>query len=339
MGFKRYMHFVYPYFLLFELLLAPLALFFAYRFREKRRALERFADPALLARLSSANGTRRWLKATLVIGALFFIIIALARPQFGAKLVSVQRQGADVVIAVDVSASMLAQDMKPNRLERAKALLSQLALQLQGNRVGILAFAGTAFWQCPLTLDISSVNLFLQIMDANLIPLPGTALGSAIRLATAGLSKTPPKSKAIVLLTDGEDHKSDAAGAAREAAQAGIKIYTIGLGNPSGEPIPVYDAGGAFKEYKKNKKGEVVMSKLDETLLAQIADDTGGAYFRAQDGYMDVGRLIEEIRGLEKQKLSSSLHRSYEDRYQYFLFMGLLLLMAEFFIPATRRVL
>ncbi len=248
-----------------------------------------------------------------------------------------RQKGADIVIAVDVSSSMLAEDVKPNRMSKAKETLSALISQLGGNRVGIIAFAGTAFWQCPLTLDTSAANMFLQIMDANIIPLGGTSLGDAIRLAREGLSKTSPGSKAIVLLTDGEDHDSDPEGAAAAAARDSIKIFPIGFGSTGGEPIPVRDEQGNFSGYKKNKKGETVMSKLDEAGLSKIASVTGGEYFRAADGNVDIGRLVNDLQGLNKKSVSSRTNREYEARFAYFLFIGILLLLAEYFIPETRR--
>jgi Ca-activated chloride channel family protein len=321
-----------------KIMLVPaLALAYLVAFLRRRKVLQQLGDLPLLERLSLVSPPRLQLKAALATGAVFFLVLALARPQFGMKMSEVRQQGADIIIAIDVSSSMLAEDLKPDRLERAKNVLSTLVQQLGGNRVGIIAFAGTAFWQCPLTLDISGVNLFLQIMDANLIPLPGTSIGSALRLGIAGLAKTAPKSKAIVLLTDGEDHNSDPDGATREAARNGIKVFTIGFGNPAGEPIPLKDEQGTFVGYKKNRKDEVVMSRLDEALLARIAAATGGEYFRATDGTLDTGRLVDDLRTLDRQKLASTVTRQYEDRYQYFLCIAVLLLLAELLIPTTRR--
>jgi Ca-activated chloride channel family protein len=331
------MRFVYPYVLFLELLVPLMALLFAYAGYKKKKTLTAFADPALAVRLSSAGTRRRHLRDLLILGALFFMVLALARPQFGTRLVNVKQRGADVVIAVDVSTSMLAEDVKPNRLARAKELLTGLIQQLGGNRVGIVAFAGTAFWQCPLTFDISGATLFLEIMDTSLIPLPGTAIGDAIRVGITGLAKTAPKAKAIILLTDGEDHRSDPLAAARAAANSGIKIYPIGFGSAQGEPIPERDAQGNFQGYKKDKKGTVIMSKLDETLLAQIAAATGGEYFRSPDGRMDIGRLLDDIAGLDKQRLSAATTRDYEERYQLFLALAALCLIAATAIPDAKR--
>ena len=331
------MRFAEPY-LLFLLFLVPaLAVAYFFIFASKKKALEKFAQGPLMEKLSQVSPARQKLKAGLVVIALCFIILALARPQFGTKLVEVKRQGSDVVLAVDLSESMLAEDVKPSRLEKAKLLLSELIQQLEGNKVGIIAFAGTAFWQCPLTLDITAANLFLQMMNTNLIPLPGTAIGDAVRLAVKGLSKTSEKSKTIVLLTDGEDHKSDPIGAAEEAAKQKIKIFTVGIGNKNGEPIPVKDENGKFAGYKKDKNGNVVMSKMDESELVKMADITGGRYFDASSGQVDITGLIDAVKGLEKSKLSSNLNRQYEDRYQYLLFFGLFLLIIEYFIPETKK--
>lgn len=331
------MHFANPYALFLLLLIPAMAVMFLAAFARKNRALAAFGKPGILSRISSASPERRKLKALLLTGSVFFLILAVSRPQFGTKLVTVEQKGADVVVAVDVSKSMLAEDIKPDRLEKAKQTLSTLVAQLEGNRVGIIAFAGTAFWQCPLTLDISSVNLFLQIMDTNLIPLPGTTIGGAIRLAVKGLEKTPPKSKAIVLITDGEDHDSDPLGAAREAAAEGIKVYTIGIGNPAGEPIPEKDDSGNFAGYKKDKAGNVVMSKMDEDMLSKIASETGGMYFRANQSGSEAYSILDDIGALEKQKLKSNLNRQYEDRFQIFLAIGLLLLMIELLLGETKN--
>ena len=331
------MQFAYPYVLFLLLVLPVLAGLLWYAMVRRKKAMEQFGESHLTSSLSDARGYARTLKAGLTLAALGFGILALARPQFGTKLVEIRQRGADVVIAVDVSSSMLAEDIKPSRLTRAKETLSVLIQQLSGNRVGIVAFAGAAFWQCPLTLDISSANLFLQVMDANLIPLPGTAIGDAVRLSMKGLEKTAPKSKAIVLLTDGEDHKSDPEGAAREAASQGIRIYTVGFGNPQGEPIPQKDAQGNFAGYKKDAKGNVVMSKMDEGLLAKMASITGGEYFRAPDGHLDTSRLLNDIQNLDRQKLSSRLNREYEDRYQIPLFFAVLLLVIAFLLPETKH--
>ncbi|MBN1621539.1 MAG: tetratricopeptide repeat protein, partial [Endomicrobiales bacterium] len=323
--------------------------FYIFAYRNKIAALKSFGQMKLIENISSSSRNKQKIKITLIALSIMFLIITLARPQLGTKLVEMKQQGADIVLVVDVSTSMLAEDSKsgtfgqatkkPNRLESAKMLLFDLIQNLSGNRIGIIAFAGTSFWQCPLTLDISSVNLFLDIMDANLIPLPGTAIGDAIRLAAKGLEKTAPKSKAIVLITDGEDHKSNPVDAAEKAAEQGIKIYTIGFGNPNGEPIPIQDEKGDFIGYKKDNKGEVVMSKLDENLLREISEITGGKYLKAERGRVNMSMLLDGIKGLNKQELSSFKNREYEDRFQYPLFLVFILLVIEFLLKETKNSL
>lgn len=323
---------------LYLLLLIPLlALGFVVAQISKRKIANIFAQNALYYKLSNYSEKMFTLKALFFILGIFFLILALSRPQFGTKLIELQRSGSDVVIALDVSKSMLAQDIKPNRFERAKSVLSQLINQLEGDRIGIVAFAGTAFWQCPLTLDRSGATMFLQILDTNLIPLAGTAIGKAISLSLTGLEKTAPKAKAIVLLTDGEDHNSEPLEVAKKATASGVKIFVIGFGKASGEPIPIEDENGNFSGYKKDNSGQVVMSKLNEELLSQIASITGGTYIRSADGYVDTDAITQAINGLDKQKLSSKMNRQLIDRFQYFLVFSLLFFVIELFLPNRRR--
>ncbi len=331
------MKFENPY-LLFLLILIPFILvFYWYVFGKRKKAMDVFGQDKLIKKLSFTNTLLQKLKAMLIAISLVFIVLALARPQFGTKMVEVKRRGSDVVMCVDLSNSMLAEDVKPSRLERAKLILAELIQQLEGNKIGIIAFAGTAFWQCPLTLDITGVKLFMQMMSTSLIPIGGTSIGDAIRLAVKGLEKTTEKSKTIVLITDGEDHKSDPLGVAEIAAKDRIKIFTLGIGNKNGEPIPMKDENGKFIGYKKDKNGNVVMSKMDEATLTKIAEITGGEYFDASSGQLDIIRLLDAIKGLEKSRLSSNLNRQYEDRFQYVLFFAVLLLIIEYFIGVTKK--
>jgi len=323
---------------LYLLLLIPiLALGFVAAQISKRKIAKVFAQDELFNKLSNANEKTTVLKASLFICGIFFLILALARPQFGTKLIELERTGSDVVIALDVSKSMLAQDIKPSRFERAKNVLSELINRLEGDRIGIVAFAGASFWQCPLTLDRSGAAMFLQILDTNLIPLAGTSIGKAILLSLSGLEKTAPKAKVIVLLTDGEDHNSNPLEAAKAAAASGVKIFVIGFGKANGEPIPVEDENGNFAGYKKDNNGQVVMSKLNEELLSQIASITGGAYIRSVDGYVDTDAIAQAVNGIDKQKLSSKINRQLVDRFQYFLALALLCFLIEFILPQRKK--
>ncbi len=318
--------------------LIPLLLvFFWLIFRMKKRAMQRFGNLSLLQKLSLSFSPRkqRW-KVALFVLAVFFLLFSLARPQLGTKLTLMKREGVDIVIAMDCSLSMLAEDFKPNRLEKAKQEVNGLIARMQGDRVGLVAFAGVAFVQCPLTIDYSAAQMFLDIMDVNLIPQAGTAVGDAIRTSIKAFNQKERKYKVLILLTDGEDHDSDPLKAAEEAAQEGIRIYTIGIGSSQGEPIPIRNERGEVTGFKKDREGNVVVSKLDETTLQKIALTTGGKYYHASSGEMELDKIYDDISKMEKKELEGKLMVQYEDRYQYFLFISIVLLVVEFMISERR---
>jgi Ca-activated chloride channel family protein len=325
--------FIYALLILLPVLLA----FYWVVFRMKKKALKRFGNLELMKKLafSVSSSKQRW-KVALLLLAVFFLMFSLARPQLGTRLTLMKREGVDIIIVMDCSLSMLAEDFKPSRLEKAKQEINGLISRLQGDRVGLVAFAGVAFVQCPLTLDYSAAQLFLDIMDADLIPQPGTAVGEAIRTSIKAFSQKERKYKVLVLLTDGEDHDSDPLGAAEEAAAEGIKIYTIGIGSVQGEPIPLKNARGLVEGYKKDREGSVVASKLDETTLQKIALTTGGKYYHATSGEMELDKIYDEISKMEKKELEGKLMTQYEDRYQFFLLLSVLLLMIEFVLSERR---
>ena len=333
------MGFEYPIFL-YLLVLVPLAVvFLIYAKRKKALDSKKLASEAALARITqNLNPRKRVFRLILMVTALFFFLIAAAGPEIGGKLVEVKRNGIDLIIAVDCSASMDTQDIKPSRMIKAKDSLSTIINKMQGDRIGIVAFAGIAFVQCPLTLDYSAAKMLLSAIDTRLIPKPGTALGAAIRAAIKSFPEKERKHKALILLTDGEDHDSDPLGAANEAKKEGVRIYTVGIGNPEGEPIPVKDAKGNFVEYRKDSNGQTVMSKLDEMLLQKIALETGGRYFRATGSDTELDRIYEDISGMEKKELKSTTYIKYENRYQYFALIALLLLLAEMFISERKGI-
>jgi Ca-activated chloride channel homolog len=330
------MRFSNPIFLFLLILVPLMAGFYVYAFRQKRKLTDIFGNSELLGRITTPGVLKRQrLKAVLAVLALFFILLALAGPQLGTRMTEVKRRGVDVIIAIDCSRSMLAEDMKPDRMEKAKRELVSVIDKLNGDRVGIIAFAGQAFLQCPLTLDYSAAKMFLGIIDTNLIPQPGTAIGSAIRLAVKCFSQRERKYKVLILLTDGEDHDSDPEGAADEAKKEGIRIFTIGFGSPEGEIIPVKDENGNLSGYIKDKNNETVMSKLDETLLQKIALVTGGKYYLSTGGELEIDRIYDEISSMEKKELQSRLLNLYEDRFQYFLLLAIILLAAEFILTES----
>ncbi|MFA5857918.1 MAG: VWA domain-containing protein [Elusimicrobiota bacterium] len=331
------MHFHYPGYLILLVLIPILVIFYVYVNRNRKKMLNLFASTTMLSRLVNYAVTERFIiKAVLLTTTTFFLIFSLAGPQIGSRLVNIKRHGVDIIIAIDCSTSMLAEDIAPNRMRKAKDNLSMFVNQLQGDRIGIIAFSGTAFMQCPLTLDYNAAKMLLSLIDPSLIPRAGTSIGEAIQLATKSFSQKERKYKVLVLLTDGEDHQGDPLAAAEAAKREGVKIYTIGFGNPEGEVIPIRDTAGNLLEYKKDKSGSTVVSKLDETTLQKIAMLTGGKYYRATGGDIEVQRIYDDISSMEKKELQSKLFSKYEDRYQYFLGIALLLLLLELILPETK---
>ncbi|MDZ7266384.1 MAG: VWA domain-containing protein [candidate division KSB1 bacterium] len=325
-------------YLLFSLPLLMVFFYFVQRWR--RAALARFGNLLLLEQLMPAlSHKRRVWKQVLLLLALGFMILALARPQVGTALEEVKREGVDVMIAIDVSESMYAEDVPPNRLAKARHEVVSLIDKLQGDRVGLIAFAGEAFVQCPLTLDYGAAKIFLEVLEPGLIPTPGTALGKAIALALQSFENTERQYKVLILITDGESHDEDTMAMAAEAERQGVVIYTVGIGSTRGVPIPVVDAqGNRTGEFKRNRSGEVVVTKLDELTLEKIALQTGGKYHRASSGEAELDRIYEEIAQMEKKELASLKFSHYEERFQYVLPFALVLLLVELLLSERRKV-
>jgi Ca-activated chloride channel family protein len=315
-----------------------LAAFLIAAWRARRRALEQFAGPPLSDRLATTlhRGGRTW-KAVLVVGAILFAILALARPRWGFEWHEVKHRGVDVFVLLDVSRSMLAEDVRPNRLTQAKFAVKDLAQKLRGDRVGLVAFAGTAFVQCPLTVDYEAFRLTLQDANPGVIPVGGSTVGLAIRTALKGFEAGEGRERAIVLITDGESTDDDALQAADEAARQGVRIYCIGIGTTEGELIPVREPGKAM-EFVKDQQGQVVKSRLDEETLKQIALTTGGIYVRSAPGDFGMDDIYERgIAQLEQSEYESKLQKRYFERFQWPLGIALALLMMEAFISDRRR--
>ena len=328
--------------MLYLLLLVPLtAVFFVWVRRSKRRALERFGNLKLLRKLMvSYSPGRQNLKMVLVLSALMFFVLALARPQIGTRLEQVKRKGVDIFVAIDVSQSMLAEDIKPNRLQKAKHEVANLINKLRGDRIGLIAFAGEAFVQCPLTLDYGAAKMFLDIINPDLIPVPGTAIGKAIAKAVSSFVQTERKHKVLIIITDGEDTigDPDPLKAAEAAEKEGVVIYTVGIGTPEGVPIPVFDESGKRIGFKKDRNGNVVTSKLDQLTLEKIALQTNGKYYHGTASEMELTKIYDQIQKMEKKELSSRIFSQYEDRFQYFLAVGLVLLLLDTLLPEGKRV-
>ncbi len=311
---------------------------FVLSFRRRRRALEAFGDLRLLKRLSaSASLERRMIKASFVVVAALFLILALARPQWGAKLETVTRRGVDVIVAVDTSLSMLAEDVKPNRMAQARAAVGSFMDLLRGDRVGLVAFAGTSYVACPLTLDYTAARMFVDVLDVDLIPVQGTAIADAIQTATAAFRPGERRYKVLVLITDGEDHEGNVAAAAGAAAAEGITIYTVGVGSPGGEPIPLRNARGDIIGYKEDREHRKVTSRLGETDLETVAMATGGRYFRSTPEGLELHRVYEEISRMDQRTLSGRTMSAYEERYQFPLGTAILFLLVEAALGERRR--
>jgi Ca-activated chloride channel family protein len=311
-------------------LIPAFIVFYYFVFKWKTRALNRFGNLELIKKLSASTSRRRQIwKAVLVILGVGFLVLALARPQIGTRLEEVKREGVDIFVALDVSYSMLAEDVKPSRLEKAKYEISKFIDGLEGDRIGLIAFAGEAFIQCPLTLDYGAAKTFLEIMDPSLIPEPGTNLGAAIELAVKSFESQERKYKVLVLITDGEDHGESAQQMAEAAEKEGVVIYTVGIGSPQGVPIPIYDERGQHIGFRKDRKGEIVLTKLDAFSLGKIAQATGGEYYYSATGETKLDKIYDRIAKMEKKEVASAKFTQFEERFQWLLAFAIFFLALE----------
>lgn len=306
--------------------------------RTRKRAMQRFGDVSLLENhlAESASGVKRVSKFILLVLAFACLILALANPQIGTRMEEVKQEGIDLFIALDVSFSMKAEDIKPNRLEKAKLQIRNLIDRLAGDRIGLVVFAGEAFTQFPLTTDYSGAKMFLDVVDVDAVPTPGTSIGSAIRRAVESFDFKEPTSKALIIITDGENTEGEAFPAAEEASKNDVRIYTIGLGSPEGTPIPVYNASGQQVDFKRDRLGNIVVTKLDEVSLERIAAIGNGAYYRGTNTQDELNEVYKAINALEKREFGTKRFTDYESRYQYPLMAGILLLLMELLISDRR---
>jgi len=319
----------YLYFLIAIPVLLILLLFFIYR---KKRDMNRFGDRDIIAQLMpEASSSRPVIKYVIQLIAVLALIIGIARPQFGSKLREVKREGVEIIIALDVSNSMMAEDIQPNRLERAKQAISKLVDEMVNDKIGLIVFAGKAYIQMPITTDYVSAKMFLSTINTGIVPVQGTAIGSAIELGMNSFTPAAESSKALIVITDGENHEDDAVQAAQLAAEKGIKVHTIGIGHPEGSPIPVVGSGGQ-KAYLKDREGNTVISKLNERILQQIAAAGNGVYVRSSDTRLGLNTVFDEINKMEKQEMDVRIYSDYDERFQYFFGLALILLFAEMFI-------
>jgi len=330
--------FGFPEYLYLLALVPVVLLIYLYGIKRKERMLKRFGDLQLVRKLSKTMSPRRQVvKAMILISAISLLLLALARPQFGTRVETVTREGQDIFVALDVSLSMLAEDIRPSRLEKAKREISQLIERLEGDRIGLIAFAGEAFVQCPLTLDYGAARLFLTAMDPELIPVPGTAIGEAINKAKASFSSEEKKGKVLIIITDGEDHIGGLENVVKEAAAEGMVIYTIGIGTPAGVPIPEA-AGGLRGTFKKDHQGQVILTRLNESALRDMAEATGGEHFRVSATATELDQIYSAVAGMDDKELAARQVTLFDEKFQPVLGLALLLLSTEFLLSGSRRL-
>jgi Ca-activated chloride channel family protein len=312
------------YLILYAVIPVMIGLFFFYKLRTQRNKSQ-FADNRTFQLMTeNASGTKPIVKFILRMVALTLMITAVIRPQIGSGLEEVKRKGVDLVVALDVSNSMNATDIKPSRLARSVQSIERMIDKLQGDRIGIIVFAGNAFIQLPITTDYGAAKLFLSNINTNMVPTQGTAIGAAIEKSMETVGDSSKKSTAIIIMSDGENHEDDAIEAAVKASKKGFVVHTVGVGSSSGSPIP--DPGGSFI---LDEDGNTVVSKMDEATLQQIADAGGGKFFNLSAEYDGIASLLKEIEKLEKQEFASKMFTNYEDQFAWFLALAMIMLLSE----------
>ncbi len=325
------LHIAQPLYLLLLLLLPFFFVgYWLYRKGQKRRAA-RLGDPELVAQLMpDVSSSKGWLKVTFFSLAFLFFVLGLSRPQLGARLQERETNGVEIMIALDVSNSMLAQDYSPSRLERAKLAISRLVDKLAGDRIGLVIFAGESFVQLPITTDYVSAKAFLKSVNPGSIPIQGTATADALMTCARSFSTQSEKSRAIILISDGEDHEGNVLETAESIAQEGIKIYCIGVGSSKGEPIPMDG------DMLRDKDGNIVVTRLDEATLKEIASAGGGEYVRAAAGEFGLNPIIDDIRSIEASKFKSVVFEDFDEQYMYFFGIALLFFIINMLIGSRR---
>ena len=300
------------------------------KFRAKR--LRRFGDQALVEKLMpSYSKAKVWLRLSLFAIAFMFFILGISRPQMGAILKEHKTRGAEVMVVLDVSNSMLAQDYSPNRLERAKLAISRMVDKLRDDRIGLIVFAGNSFVQLPITTDYVSAKMFLSSISTESVPIQGTAMGEAISTALRSFSAQSDKSRAIIVITDGENNEDDPVAAARQAAELGVRVFTIGVGSPQGTMIPMGDG-----QYLEDREGNPVVTRLDDKVLQDVAEAGKGLYVHAGNREFGLDPIIEEISRMDDEEYNSIVFEEYDELYMYFLAVALFFLVLEMLIGDRR---
>ncbi|MCT4616480.1 MAG: VWA domain-containing protein [Marinifilaceae bacterium] len=322
--------FDHPDFLYLYILIPIIIVIYLYTSYRKRKAIEKFGDPEIIDNLMPYVSKNRpvW-KFVIMLFAYSLIIFGLCGPQFGTKLQTVKRKGVEIIICLDVSNSMMAQDIQPNRLERAKRSISKMIDKLGDDKIGLVVFAGEAYTQLPITSDYASAKLFLSSINTGIVPVQGTAIGNAIRLATKSFSPESKAEKSIIVITDGENHEDDAMQAASDAQSSGIKIHTIAMGTTEGAPIPINPGSSTFR---KDREGNIVISKLDQQMIQQIAVAGGGIPIIANNTTTGLNLLFKEINKMNKTEMESRIYSDYSEKFQIFLALALFLILFEYLI-------
>ncbi|MBR3566080.1 MAG: VWA domain-containing protein [Paludibacteraceae bacterium] len=321
--------FAYPNYLYLLLLIPILIVAFILYNRKKQRDLELFGNKELVKELMpNASVIRPRIKFSLLLVSLSLLIVGIARPQFGTKEQTVKRQGIEVMIALDISNSMMAEDVAPNRLERAKQMMSKIIDERRDDKIGIIVFAGQAYVQLPITTDYVSAKMFLDNITPELINIQGTAIGEAINTSVRAFGQDNGSSRAIVIITDGEDHEDNALEAAKQAKEKGINIYVVGIGKPEGSPIPI----PGTMSFRKDKQGNVVITHLNEQMCRDIASAGQGIYVRADNTNTATKTINKELNELATTEIESHIYAEYNEQYQGFIIIALLILIIDFFI-------
>ncbi len=319
------------YFWLFSIIIIIILAYFISSLLNKKRFKDLSNNDILNQIIQNKSKYKNILKLVITLLASVSLIIAIMNPQIGSKLEEVKREGIEIMIAIDVSNSMLAEDIKPNRLESAKQSINNLINKLYNDKIGIILFAGDSFLQLPLTSDYSAAKLLLSTVSTDLIPTQGTAIGAAIELSMESFSEDSKAGKALIIITDGENHEDDAITKSKDAQNNGITISTIGMGTEEGGPIPIYRNGQRI-DFIKDRSGNTVVTKLDAAMLSQIAATGEGSFIRASNAGLDLKKIIDDMQSLEKEEFESKIFSDYEDRFQIFLGISILLFMMEFLI-------
>ena len=311
-------NFAYSQYLLLLLLIPVFVVIQFIVLRQRRNRIRKFGDEALVSQMMpSYSQTKVWVSLILFIVGFFFFVVGLARPQIGATLKERETKGAEIMIVLDVSNSMLAEDYSPNRLERAKLAISRLVDKLRDDRIGLIVFAGNSFVQLPVTTDYISAKMFLNSISTESVPIQGTAIGEAINTAIRSFSAQSEKSRAIIIITDGENHEDDPVAAAKQAAELGIRVFAIGVGSPEGKPIPLNG------ELIKDKAGNIVVTRLDESVLREVAAAGDGVYVRAGNSEFGLNPIIDQINRLEDEKYNSIVFEEWDEQFMYFFAIAL----------------